>query len=218
MKKAKVLLISPNIVGSKNGINRLYPGMGIACLASQLRKAGHQVIVRDTALEGWKNEKPLENNENSIIIGESDDQIAEYVRSVDPDIVGISFIFSSSLDSVKNTAKIVKSVNPKIPVVIGGNHVTNVVKDYYYALDNKLQDSLFEYFFRSDICDENIDYAVLGEGDFVFVELVERLINKQDVTGINNLILPPLSLHLILLWRRLLIFLTCQFRLGICLT
>ena len=67
--KAKVLLLSPNLKGIKGGVNRIQPSLGIGYLAAVLERDGHEVYVRDTALEGASNEMLLEDA-RTIVKGE----------------------------------------------------------------------------------------------------------------------------------------------------
>jgi len=49
-KKAKVCLMTPNLKGMKGGVNRIHASLGIGYLGEVLRKAEHEVYIRDTAL------------------------------------------------------------------------------------------------------------------------------------------------------------------------
>ena len=184
---ARVFCLSPNLKGLSGGINRIQPGMGIACLAAVLRQQGHEVSVRDTALEGYDNQRLLPDGK-TVLIGETDNQISQHIRSLQPDIVGISVVFSNLADSARNIARIVKSVTPATHTVIGGNHVTNAYKDFFYAKSaNQCTSSLAQVFLR-DMNEESIDYAMVGEADFEFSELVHCLANNMPINAIKNLV------------------------------
>ena len=43
MKKAKVLLITPNLKGIADGVNRIQPSLGLMLIAPILEKNGHKV-------------------------------------------------------------------------------------------------------------------------------------------------------------------------------
>ena len=45
MKKAKVLLICPNLKGMKDGINRIQPSLGLMIIAQKLIDDGHQIFI-----------------------------------------------------------------------------------------------------------------------------------------------------------------------------
>lgn len=175
--------MAPNIKGTINGINRIQPGLGIGYLGGVLREAGYDVHIRDTALEGYHNEKYL--GDNLVLIGESDDSIASYIADLNPDIVGISAVFSNLIGHAHTIARIAKDVNPEIKVVLGGNHISNVAADYQFVLKNSgwgLPDELV------DMRDKNIDFAIKGEAEYQFLELVHRLVNRKIVDDIPGLI------------------------------
>ena len=157
MKNPKrILLISPNITGTKGGVNRIQYGLGIGYIAAILRKNNHIVEVLDSALEGWENETELTKH-NAVSIGLSDSCIGDKVRAFSPDIVGISVLFSNLLPHTLKIASLLKKINPNIKVVVGGNHVTNASR-------------IGEYSF---IESENVDFAISGECDYTFLQFVE---------------------------------------------
>ena len=49
-KKAKVLLIAPNMVGMSDGLNRIQPSLGLMLIGSMLLEHGHDVKIHDFAL------------------------------------------------------------------------------------------------------------------------------------------------------------------------
>ncbi len=185
-RKGKILIMSPNLKGVKGGVNRIQPSLGVGYLAAVLEREGHEVHIRDTALEGHGNEVLLEDGK-TIMRGESDAEIAKYVSSLGPDIVGISVLFSNLAEHAHKIAKIVKETDPDIKVVMGGNHITNSARDYIYALTPGNEDSNLGRIF-SDMEDRNIDYAMAGECDFQFAELVDALLNKKDPKNIAGLV------------------------------
>ena len=69
----KVLLITPNLKGSKEGLNRIQPPLGLMLSAAVIRDRGHDVMIHDSALSGWFNRKDIGNN--MVMIGDSDDDI-----------------------------------------------------------------------------------------------------------------------------------------------
>ena len=81
-------------------------------------------------------------------------EIEEKIRSFRPDIVGITTM-TTKFPMASRIAKITKSVGPEIRVVIGGHHSS--------------------IFGAKLLNDKNIDFAVIGEGEMTFLELVNRL-------------------------------------------
>ena len=116
MKKARILLITPNLKGIKDGLNRIQPSLGLMTIAQSLINNNHIVKIYDTALEGWENHVDLGNNK--VMIGQSDDEIENVIKEFNPDIVGISILFSNLNQSAHTIASIVKKINPKIYVLL----------------------------------------------------------------------------------------------------
>jgi anaerobic magnesium-protoporphyrin IX monomethyl ester cyclase len=158
----RILLISPNIRGMKNGINRIQPSLGIGYIASVARNDGCEIFVRDTALEGYHNQVEMEG---IVAIGESDEQIKEFIQTNKPDLVGITSTLSSLESSALNISKLVKEVNPRIITVLGGNHITFSNKDF------------------------DVDYVIRGEGEIAFIQLLNNLkkgiMPNKNIRGIS---------------------------------
>ena len=164
----RVLMISPNIIGVKGGMNRFMPGLGIMYLAAVLEERGFHVAIRDTAVEGNDIRIHTDINSNLEIIGERDETIRDYVANFKPDLVGISVLFYTQSAQGQNVAKIVKSINPSTLVVIGGNQVS---ENYASIMKNK-----------------NIDYAMINECDLVFADFVEAYFSGKDYKKIPGLV------------------------------
>ena len=97
------------------------------------------------------------------------------ISSINPDIVGISVLFSNLIEHAHTLAKIVKQVNSSIKIVLGGNHISNTVKDCLFAIKHP-EAGLVNELVRMK--DKNIDYFMKGEVEEQFLELVNKLINK----------------------------------------
>jgi len=188
VKRRKVILFSPNIIGTKHGVNRVQPGHGVGLLATVLNLHGHEVHIRDTAMEGYANQVSIDNDK--ILVGESDQDIANYLRSIKPDIVGISVVFSNLIKHAHTIARIAKQVNRETKVIIGGNHITCAASDYEYFNSCGSKDSQITEAPKilEDMQDQNIDFAMRGECDYVFLELVEVLLNNKNPYNIKGLI------------------------------
>ena len=73
MKKAKVLLITPNLKGIGDGVNRIQPSLGLLLIAPILEQNGHDVKIYDAALDGWNNRSVIDKKNNIVMIGQTDD-------------------------------------------------------------------------------------------------------------------------------------------------
>ena len=88
------------------------------------------------------------------------DDIKVRIREIKPDVIGITAMTVTMLDVIE-TVRIVKEVDNKIKIVLGGPHV---------------------YLFPEETIDlEDIDFLVLGEGEEVFKRLLDNIDNKSEL-------------------------------------
>ena len=80
------------------------------------------------------------------------------IKDFDPDFVGISILSSEYQDTLDITLNIIKKLNPNIITIAGGVHITT---KYNYAFKNN-----------------NLDYGVNGEGEYVLRNLISYLIGE----------------------------------------
>jgi radical SAM superfamily enzyme YgiQ (UPF0313 family) len=143
----KILLLSPNIKGIIDGVNRIQPPLGISYLCSFL-KSNHDVFVRDTAIERWDNQTKI--TDKIISIGESDTSIIEYIAKINPHIVGISVLFSNLMDSAYTIANLIKQIDKRIVVIVGGNHVTNMIRDHKFGISQIININDVDFYFSGE--------------------------------------------------------------------
>ena len=99
------------------------------------------------------------------MIGQDDENIAKVVSNFSPDIVAISVLFSNLLESAHQIAKVIKKVDKKITVILGGNHISSAVQDYkFFKIDKELNKNNVII----DLENEHFDYGMAGEGEFSF--------------------------------------------------
>lgn len=182
--KGRILFTSPNLKGAATGRNRIQPPLGPGIMARILHNQGYIAKVHDCALENWRNQ--INIGDNTIIYGQTDDEIAASISDFNPDIVAISTLFSNLTESAHNIAKIAKQVNPRIKTVLGGNHFSSSVRDYLHARANPNSNMPVRL---EDMEDENIDYAMQGECDFEFPKLIYSLLNGQNLSNIQGLVM-----------------------------
>jgi radical SAM superfamily enzyme YgiQ (UPF0313 family) len=84
-----------------------------------------------------------------------------------PDVIGITSVTHIFADACE-AAKACKEVLPHVPIVFGGVHVTYTPKE---TLERH----------------PYVDFVMLFEAEFIFVELVERLQRREDVSRIAGL-------------------------------
>jgi radical SAM superfamily enzyme YgiQ (UPF0313 family) len=139
---------NPSIIDKERGCN---PPLGILYLAGYIEKfSEHEVGVLDCQIDG---------------VGHG--EISNHITELSPDVVGISATTFTLVD-VLMAARAVKSIDSKIPVVVGGPHPSIYPKETAGLPE--------------------IDYVVSGEGEITFIKLLDRLsrgVDPEDVPGIT---------------------------------
>ncbi|MDR4506729.1 MAG: B12-binding domain-containing radical SAM protein [Candidatus Brocadiaceae bacterium] len=173
----KVLLIDPPFYRFFNYYNRYFP-LGLAYLSSTLKKSGYEVSIYDVDCN--KDSKGMDytrlpekyrkylqelKNPKNVIIKE----ISETLEKHQPDLVGIT-VMTPKVASAFTVASLVKKYNRNCTVVFGGPHAT-------LRPDEILRNSM------------DVDFVINGEGEEVFLELVNTLREKtgsfDDIGGLS---------------------------------
>ncbi len=139
---------TPPIVDEEQGF---FPPLGIMYLAAYAEKyTDHQIEILDTQVEQL-----------------SYPQIEQEIRKRNPDVVGITTMTFSLIDSML-TARLAKKVDEDIRVVLGGPHVSIYPEE------------TIEF--------PEVDYLVLGEGEITFTELLQNFDDKDKLRTITGLV------------------------------
>ena len=166
----RVALISPRAVASKNMIRRVQPPLGLCCIAAGLRKDGFKnILIYDTLIEDYSDVRPLEGNEEMITYGASDELILQKLREFQPDVVGVSSLFSSQVSQAYAVARTVKKYNKETIVVFGGIHASD-----------KPEEVLNE--------EKCVDFVMRGEGDYTWSIFLESLFIKKELKDVPGLV------------------------------
>ena len=160
----RILLIQPPYTIYKMDFKRCMPPLGLAYIAALLEQSNFKVKILDAYVEGFENEK---DKGEFVLVGLEDDDIYKVIKEFNPQFVGISGMFSTQDENVLKTCSLVKKFNPNIPIFIGGSHPT--------------------YSVREVLANKDIDFVIMGEGEIVTLNLLQKLINKEDVSTINGL-------------------------------
>ncbi|MFX1498536.1 MAG: B12-binding domain-containing radical SAM protein [Promethearchaeota archaeon] len=133
--------------------DHLYPPLGMCYVSAVLKKENYSVNIIDQAAMG-------------LNLG----QIVEWIKKVDPDILGFSTLTTSGSGiSAAITAKKIKKWNPNIKIVFGNRHAT--VNDC--RILNKYPE---------------VDMCVRDEGEYTFLELIkafEKNLPLKSIKGIT---------------------------------
>lgn len=159
----KALLIYPPLQAYVSDTPWPDPPLGLGYIGAVLEANGFDVEILDALALGADN---VEQVGEFIRVGLSWEDLKSHVRRASPNIVGVSAAYTAYASNSHQCAKIVKEVDPEIPVVFGGAH-TSILFDKVLA-------------------DPNVDIAVLGEGEMTFLELMKRLKTDADIHGVSG--------------------------------
>lgn len=145
MKKLKITLVVPNFRWIDSDINALWDFIpyNLCLLASMIED-----ICDVSILDAYK-----------LNMGKGDFKSA--LSRLNPDVVGITVLMDQYAPAGHDVARIAKSINKDIQVIIGG----------VYATTNP----------QRAIKDRNIDFVVIGEGEYVLRELVGYFMKKNPL-------------------------------------
>lgn len=161
----KILLIQPPLTTHTDMSSEpkgIHPPIGLAYLAAVLENE-YDVRIIDCVVEGYETEVPL--GRNLIRYGLSYDAIEKRIQAFQPDLVGVSNSFSSGFREALQVCALVKKINPEIITVIGGPHPSAMPEDVLQH--------------------EEIDFAILGEGEYSFRDLVKAL-GQGDFSALDG--------------------------------
>lgn len=141
----------PSGTRAPNGNIRVmgFPPIGIMSLSAVLKRAGHECVMFDQA-------NP--DTPNPVIV--------EAIRKERPDLVGLSFLSTTSYPYAKMLARQIRGAGLEVPLAFGGVFVSlnaDLVKRQ---------------------CPE-VDFVCRGDGEQLILDLVERLDDPSEVAGVT---------------------------------
>jgi len=160
---SKILLINPLQIPSKyfdesmakNSRYFCYPPYGLGVVAKIAKSQGFHVEILDL------NFKLLSSPEKQVDVKKCIKNFLK--RELDryqPDLVGITCMFTITHESFKDTVQEVRALMPKVLIVAGGVHITND-----------------ELRIKKDI--PEIDFTLTNESEFAFIDLL-NIINQES--------------------------------------
>lgn len=95
-------------------------------------------------------------------------EIASVIKEYKPDVIGIAIVIYVAVNALLEISSLAKRINPKIITVAGG-----ILPTYMYR-------ELITHY-------PSLDFVIRGEGEFVFVQLLEVLERKEGLSNISGL-------------------------------
>lgn len=174
----KLLLIRPPFSVEKFYFPRfINESLGIESLNSFLSLT-HQIKVIDAVAEDWNNYWELEDYPETIFQGLKPKNFLKKIIDYNPEVIGITWLFSTQNNSVDLAVKIVRKFSQIIPIIVGGPHPSaNPIET---LKENK-----------------DIDIVVYGEGEITLKEILDnKFQNLENINGIafrknNEIVVNP---------------------------
>jgi len=173
----KILLINPPFEDFYQTEIRQQP-TGLKYIQASLEKADFHSFLLDCLSQNHKHTIPIPDNFKHLKefyppndlspfklfthyrhFGMNRQEIGDFVKKFNPDLIGISINFTPYCDTAIEIAKLCKKLFPRVPIVAGGHHAT--------AVPESVLKSGF------------IDYVVLGEGEKRLIELINLLFSRD---------------------------------------
>jgi radical SAM superfamily enzyme YgiQ (UPF0313 family) len=140
--------IQPSMLSHPPNTSSTYPPLGLEYIGASIEQEGHKVEIIDFGAEAVSKEQL----EKSLMTS---------------DAVGMN-IYTNNYKNVADTARLIKEVDPKIPLIIGGPHCT-------FLKSNSL----------SDVPDADI--AVELEGELVIIDLIKFIQGRKKLSDIHGI-------------------------------
>lgn len=164
MKKGKLLLINPwqSYPRDLESEYQSFFPYGLTCIGAIGLREGYETKIVDCLADDIKTDMG-----NFVRFGKTKEELSTIIKKYHPDIVGISSLFSMFEKDATEVAKLVKTIDKNIVVILGG--VTATLEDVYKPL------------LKLDC----YDIMCRGEGEYIFRDLLR---NYDSVNHkINNL-------------------------------
>jgi anaerobic magnesium-protoporphyrin IX monomethyl ester cyclase len=173
----KILLCVPNQLIQLDGLKArpaISPPLGLLSIAGYMRASPWQgsITIYDARMSA-----KYRSEQGQLIFGDSDEEMAEHIRSAEPDIIGISNMFTAQIERAYHFADLARQIAPNATIVIGGPHVS------VFPLEALSRPS--------------IDYVIVGEGEQRLTQLAILLQQGETQPKIPGVIAQPDDLDLL---------------------
>jgi len=139
--------------------------MGAASLAAVVRDRC-DVAILDAVAEGFHIERP--SSHGFFVYGLPLEEIGRRIAAFNPDLVGITCLYSSTFPVVAELCKTSKAVAPLAVTVVGGTHPS-------FLPERCLEEA------------PELDMIALGEGEPVLLELLDVMQTGADLSTVDGL-------------------------------
>ena len=180
---SKILLINPpdgdekmfNFNSAKTGRYTNFAPYGLGIISKHLNMLGYEAEILNLNHEVLKKITELNEEEfdyNNII----NDSIKNKIEDFNPDLIGLTCMFSMTHKSLKNVSEVIKKIK-NIPIAVGGVHISNSI------WNEGTRESLLE-----DL--DKIDLFFLFEAEILFSDFINSINNQfNNVSSLKQLVI-----------------------------
>jgi len=147
-------------------MNHYRPPLALMYLSGYLKRKGIDSKIVDITMEAQIRDVEFYKNKD-LHLNQVYSQTMESVSLLNPTVVGIT-CYTPELQEVEQLAREIKSLKLGIIIVVGGVHPTFYPEHFIY------KESYF-------------DFAIIGEGEITFCELVEKIRDAADYADIDGI-------------------------------
>ena len=169
-KIKKILFVNPPDVDenifdfdvAKRGRANNYPSYGIGILSAQLCRLGYDADIINLNHELLKKVYKIDKSIEFDYLKEWQDSINKKIIDFQPDIIGVSCLFSVTHTSFKKVCKHIKTNFSDIPLMVGGVHVSHDLEGVFKDL-------------------EGVDFVCMYEADLALPNLFNIINGKKEI-------------------------------------
>lgn len=171
----KVLLLNPyyTFTGDVYVFYRASVPYGLISIAGYLEKYNIETKIREL---GIFDEEDVIRDGDKARCGKTDAEIIKILYDENPDIVGISTMYSVFHNDYVELINLVKEFNPTIRIVVGGNHASS---------------------FPDMMLEAGADQVVVGEGEKALVSIcngnTDKIVSEEFIDDLDNIPLPDMK-------------------------
>lgn len=133
-----------------------------------LERADYEVKIIDCLAEGYYTSSPLDESGDFIRYGLTGAEIRAQIQTYQPDVIGVSSIFSNQADVIDEIFRIARSECPEALLITGGAHA--------------------RYFPDQYINELGADAVFLGESENTIIEYLDWANGARELTSLQGIV------------------------------
>src|SRR3989338_7865200 len=133
--------------------------LGALSVAAYMEKQGHEVKFFDSLL--YPGDTP-----DKVHFGASFERIGNVVKEFEPDIIGVTNLFSTQMEKALGVTEYIKNIYPPAKIIVGGPHATSRPEEF--------------------LASPSIDLVVIGEGELTLHAISEYYEGKKNISEVNG--------------------------------